>query len=190
MMNDRMPDKVLESWIKFTNPETLRRNLVLASLYISAYESLKDAIIDPIRNFFATEYVNGKSVESEQYKQEIKQLHGKIFLSSCLWLQRMDAITVEDFGDIKTLTDHRNDLVHELTKYIIDIDHEINLKYLEKIRHLIIKIDRWWICEFEIQVNPDLNGSEIMEEQIRSGRMILMDVIIKTALDSISAKDD
>ena len=40
--------KARESWLKFLNPDSLRTNLLLASLYLSAYEILRNSIMDQI----------------------------------------------------------------------------------------------------------------------------------------------
>lgn len=37
---------------KLMNPETIKANLVLCSLYLTAYKVLKSAIVDNIRDFF------------------------------------------------------------------------------------------------------------------------------------------
>jgi len=49
-----MDDKTKRSWERFLNPQSLRANLVVGSLFIAAFEMLKDSIIDHIRDFFST----------------------------------------------------------------------------------------------------------------------------------------
>src|SRR2546423_10101103 len=45
---NKHPKKARESWLKFLNPDSLRTNLLLASLYLSAYEILRNSIMDQI----------------------------------------------------------------------------------------------------------------------------------------------
>ena len=47
-----MDDKSKASWETFLNPETLRPNLIAASVYIAAFELLKATIVDRIKEFF------------------------------------------------------------------------------------------------------------------------------------------
>lgn len=47
-----MDDKVRTDWQNFLNPDVLRPTLIVASLYIAAYEVLKDTIIEQIKSFY------------------------------------------------------------------------------------------------------------------------------------------
>ena len=49
-----MDEKIKQSWERFLNPDSLRANLVTGSLYITAFEMLKDSIIERIRDFYST----------------------------------------------------------------------------------------------------------------------------------------
>lgn len=46
-----MNDRIRENWERFLNPEYLRGNLILVSLYIAAFEILKKSIIVRIKDF-------------------------------------------------------------------------------------------------------------------------------------------
>ncbi len=47
-----MSEKVERSWENLLNPAVLRPNLIVASIYIAAFELLKNAIVDRIRDFY------------------------------------------------------------------------------------------------------------------------------------------
>ncbi len=47
-----MNEEVEISWERFLNPAELRSNLLIASIYISGFEILKDSIADRIKSFF------------------------------------------------------------------------------------------------------------------------------------------
>lgn len=49
-----MDSKVRESWSDFLNPDAMRPGLIRASIYIAGFETLKDAIIARLRDFFWT----------------------------------------------------------------------------------------------------------------------------------------
>lgn len=182
-MDARFNDNYRRSWEKLINPDVLRSNLVLASLYITAYETLKNSIVDRIRDFFTFNYdENGQGIPDVRYN-EVTRLNRNLFIASCLWLQQNGVIDPGDMEDIMAVREHRNEIAHRLLEILADIDREVSLSYLEKIRHLLQKIEIWWIKEFEIPINPDFDGVEVNEEGIHSGRMILIDLILSTALE-------
>ncbi|MEH1846995.1 MAG: hypothetical protein V7L25_18895 [Nostoc sp.] len=43
------------------------------------------------------------------------------------------------------------------------------------------KINRWWIREVEIPINPDFDGQDIVESDISSGSMLIFQIMIKVA---------
>jgi hypothetical protein len=47
-----MDPKVRQAWEDFLNPEVTRNRLLAASVYIAAFEALKDSIVGRIRDFF------------------------------------------------------------------------------------------------------------------------------------------
>jgi hypothetical protein len=182
-MNNFSDEKFWKSWTKLTTPDTLKKNLTLASLYITAYETLKNTIVNRIKDFFIFRFnENGEGIPDVEY-DNVKKLHKNILIASCQWLQQNGAINAEDMTDIMTVRKHRNQIAHQLTDILIDIDQEINLSHLEKIRYLLQKIDRWWIREVDIPINSNFDGFEVKDEDIQSGRMILIDLIIGIALE-------
>lgn len=58
-----MDEQIRKSWENFLNPEVLRPNLIMASLYIAAFEMLKDTIVERIRDFYITGF--DKSIEKD-----------------------------------------------------------------------------------------------------------------------------
>lgn len=47
-----MNEHIRQSWERFLNPETLRSNLIVASIFLAAYEILRQSIIERIRDFY------------------------------------------------------------------------------------------------------------------------------------------
>ena len=94
----------------------------------------------------------------------------------------MGALDDSDIAIIAEIRAHRNDIAHELPKYIGDSRHEVNMQLLVSIHFLTWKIERWWIREIEMDVNPDydhVDKSAVPDHQIHNGRMIMMDLIHK-----------
>lgn len=182
-MSGEPKNKFTLSVEKLLTPDILKRNLIVASLYLSAYEILKGAVIDQPKTFF-TDFTSEGFKPGKKYREEVRSLHKDEFQASCLWHLRNEIITQAEFDEIQVLRRHRNEIAHELASFLIDIDKEVNVQYLYAILRLLTKIDRWWIMNFDLPVNPDYDGVEVNEEDVRSGRMLLLDVIIQSALES------
>ena len=43
-------------WAKFLNPESLKSNLIAASLFLAAYETLRASAIEQIRSFLTIKF--------------------------------------------------------------------------------------------------------------------------------------
>ncbi|QKQ72604.1 hypothetical protein [Nostoc sp. TCL240-02] len=176
-------DQVYRSWAKFLNPETLRSNLITASIFLAAFELLQSSIIERIREFFTYEFNEKGGVESKQYKDEVLSLDKNKHQASLLWLKKMSAINDDDMKLVKNIVDHRNELAHELPKFLANADAEININLLGSIYELLTKIDRWWIKEVHIPTNPDFDGQEIVDTDMQSLTMIFMELMLKIVAD-------
>ena len=58
-----MDEKICNSWESLLNPDVLRSNLIMAALYIAAFEVLKSTIVKRIRDFYVTGF--DKSVKKD-----------------------------------------------------------------------------------------------------------------------------
>jgi len=52
------------------------------------------------------------------------------------------------------------------------------------------KIERWWILEFEIPVNPDFDGKKINEGDVQSGMTIFLDYLMLVANAEINSNNE
>jgi hypothetical protein len=50
--NGNQEDDTIKAWEKFLDPQKLKQSLIEASIFITAYELLKEEIIDPPKFFF------------------------------------------------------------------------------------------------------------------------------------------
>lgn len=175
-------------WDKFSNPKVLQQNLVLAGLYLVAYELLRGSVLDRLRHFFSSRTVitpEGKleGTPEPKYASEVLALYPKdAFQASCLWLLKMRALAPEDLTEIKSIVDHRNELAHELPSFIAEANRELDLRLLERIHFLVAKIERWWIREIDIPSNPQYDGREIADEDIKPGIVMFLEMVLATAL--------
>ncbi len=146
-MASRKKDVTLD-WVKFLNPESLRGNLIGASLFLTAYETLKSTIINQIRNFYTNGFDENGFIIDETYKVKVLSLDKSPLRASLLWLKEHDVIKDSDLDLVDRIREHRNELAHDLGKFISDADAEINVRLLEGIYDLTSKIDRWWILGY------------------------------------------
>lgn len=170
-------DSVLKTFAKFTTPEIVRENLVSAALLITAFESLREHMTSRLLGFYATDWVGLEPQESDSYRQEVISRHKKRYEATCLWFLDNGAIDQHDFDSILACRHHRNDVVHDLLKYLVDPAFEVDLSTVDEILRLHTKVERWWIKEIEIPTNPDFDGVEVQDEDITGGLSSVLAII-------------
>lgn len=171
----------LRDWEKFLDPDTLKMNLIRGSVFLSSYELLKSAIVDNPHGFFNMAQTPPVS-DTAEYKSEVLALNPKDrFNASCLWFKKMDAIDDADIEIIQEIRAHRNNIAHELPNFLIDSHFAVNMQLLDSIQFMLAKIERWWIREVDMPVNPDYDNvdiSTIPDAEISSGRLVMMNLIL------------
>jgi hypothetical protein len=84
-----MNGKTQISWETFLNPATLRPNLIAASVYITAFELLKTAIVDRIKTLYTHGFdQNGGHIDPE-YGSEVLSKNRSHVYASLEWLKEM-----------------------------------------------------------------------------------------------------
>jgi len=175
---------IQRNWLKIFDEDTLQRNLTVASLYLTAWEILCDEIIVSLRNFFMVINAEGVTLDKEKYKQHVEDLDKSRLYASCLWLQKMDAISQDDIEKIRTFHNHRNNIAHELCRLLTDATANINIDDLKEMRDLTRKIGAWWAVNLDIPSNPDLDDQVIDEKDVIPGQVVILDFIYSVALKS------
>jgi hypothetical protein len=176
-------DDAFRSFAKMSSPDVLQQNLIVAGLYLVAYELLRGVVVDHLRGFFSAAGIDG--AHDERHAARVLALYPKdVFQASCLWFRHQGAITDEDLAEIHAIRDHRNALAHELPSFIADGDRQLEASRLERIRHLIAKINFWWVREIEIPVNPDFDDRKTADEEIGLPLVAFLDLLLTTALQA------
>ena len=177
---------------KLMNPVLVKRNLMLASLYLMAYEMLKDTIITKVDDFYRGSSKYGKLKDSG-YEKDVLSLDRNPLLASCLWFMEAGAITESDIDDIKNIREHRNKIAHGLLELLIEPDVNINISYYQQMRRLLQKLLWWWIVNIECGTNPYLDGIEFSEGDVKFPLLDLNDYLVDISLsiaDSFPPKGD
>lgn len=175
-----------EQWEQFLNPEIVRTKLISAGLFLVGHEMLLDTLKRHPLSFFADEWSNKGPKQSSKYRAEVlardPQGKGDALRGSIAWLRMMDAITLDDEADIKTVTDARNDLAHEMSSMVSGSKPANFAGHFATLMALVHKIEKWWIVNVEIPTNPDFDGQEIDEDGIVSGPNWVMQMLSQVAV--------
>jgi hypothetical protein len=59
-----------ENWERFLDPDVLRPSLLSATMFITAFEVLKDCIVDRVRGFYTLGW-GDKTATSHEYEQSV-----------------------------------------------------------------------------------------------------------------------
>ena len=180
--------------------ERLRTNLLLTSLYLTAFEVLVNSIIPHIDDFFVPltkdylgpphlkkQHQQTRAKMTSKYKQEIGVKFSTSpnykLIPSCKWLQKNGVLNDEEIEEIKKIRDHRHSLAHDLPELILsDVDLMVNLEHFMRIRELVRKVQLFWI-----HIDMDIKGidEDISDEDI-SGGWGFLDLLISTVLDFLN----
>jgi hypothetical protein len=190
-----MNDKTQLSWETFLKPETLRFNLIAASIYIATFEILKDSIVERIKDFFTNGFdQDGLRVDPE-YQSEVLSKNCSPVYASLKWLKDMKAIDEADTAAFDRVKEPRNKLAHALTSVLL---HEgLPPDFAERFNEVISlldKIESWWIVNVDIATDPDLHGKEIDETMVIPGPImglrLLLDIALGTEEESKKYLDE
>jgi len=179
-----MDENIKKSWANLLNPEILRSNLIVASIYITAFELLKDCIISRIRDFFTSGFDQNGWLVDEEYKTKVLSKSRSQLYASLSWLKEMSVINDSDIDRFEKIKDWRNKLAHEMvsllhTQIVLDMgDHFHHLV------DLLNKIELWWIKEVEIPTNPYWDDREIDYDKITPGSIMTLRFMLDIALAS------
>ena len=162
-----MDPNVQQCWEEFLNPDLMRHRLISASVYIAGYESLKDAIITRIRDFFWIGFDESGDRIDPEYESDVLSRNPSQLYASLDWLKEMQAIDKADIRTFDRVKTCRNILAHRLLPILgvegLPPDFE---RCFNKMVALLGKIELWWIKEVEIPTNPDFDGQEVDEDGV------------------------
>lgn len=177
-----MDDDTRLSWERFLSPEILRTNLIVASLFITAFEMLKDSIMGRTRAFFTDGFDEKGWIVNDKYKTQVLSLNKSPLYASLEWLKGMNVFDDDDIGEFNKIKNCRNEIAHEIADFISKSPKIDPLPLFSKMTDLLHKIEKWWILNVEIPTNPDFNGQEIDEEGIVPGKIMTLRLLTDIAL--------
>jgi len=150
-------------------------------MFITAFEILKDSIVDDIRSFYTVGLnEHGPTVDS-QYQSKVLSKNRSPLYASLDWLREHYAINDEDLSTFEQLKQTRNQLAHQLFSVVtgqVESEHE---KQFDALMTLLRKIGVWWVVNVEIPTNPDFDGEDIDEAKITPGAVLSLQMLIQVA---------
>lgn len=168
-----------EQWEQLLIPAVMQEKLISASLYVTAFELLKESIIGRIRSFYMVGFDVDGDVIYEGYKTAVLSRNKKLVYASLDWLSENDVIDENDFQAFERIRKTRNLLAHELPSMVIGGKDFQHVERFEELIALLRKIEVWWIVNMEIPVNPDFDGKEIDEEGIVPGPVLILQMMLE-----------
>jgi hypothetical protein len=145
-------------WERFLDPGVLRPNLILASLYIAAFEVLKNSIVERLRDFYVSGWDQNGLIISPEYQDEVLSRDKSPTYASLKWLKESEVINDDDVEKFNKIKSCRNLLAHEITKMLMEGLPSDFLERFNDMVALLDKMERWWIVNAEIPTNPDFDG--------------------------------
>ncbi|OZY85705.1 hypothetical protein CBP51_01230 [Cellvibrio mixtus] len=168
-----------ENWEDTLNPEIMRERLISISMYITAFELLRETIIDNIRSFYAEGYDQSGPIIGKDYQDEVLARNKSEIYASLDWLVEHEAIDIKDIESFEKIKKVRNRLAHELL-HVFTRGETFNLvEEFNPLIELLRKIGVWWVVNVEIPTNPDYDGQEIDESGIVPGGILSLQIMLE-----------
>lgn len=173
-------------------PSGIRSTLAFAGLYQVTHELIKDAVLEGTKGFFnynrySDDWLGGGE---EDYRRSVLPLAPKKPLrASLLWLVSVQAITLEQADRLDEIYAHRHQLTHELTKYLVDVDHEPDEDLFIDALVILKDVHRFWT-----QVEIDTGGIELPEgctiDDVTPGPIAALSACISAYYEGVAPSEE
>ena len=170
-----------DQWERMLDPDVVRPSLFLATMFITAFEILRDSIVDDVRGFYSNGFDENGQTVGHEYQSEVLAKNRSPLYASLQWLRENDAISDDDLITFEKLKITRNQLAHQLFAVVIGQAESAHEAQFADLIALLRKIGVWWVINVEIQTNPDFDGQEIDEAGIVPGAIFSLQILIEVA---------
>lgn len=188
--------KADQQWKNILDVDALKGSIKVISLFIMVYELLEDSIVSKPKDFYTIIEYDKKA--QQEYKEKVLSLYDKDvcpevpgsrrdLISSLIWFKNWGAINDGDIQVFASSKRLRNKLTHEMLLSIADGAEEV-VEQFAQMYALFCKIEKWWILEYEIPIDPDIPTlSDDDKNNVLSGNMIVLDVIMDILANNSNA---
>lgn len=168
-----------KQWEDLLTPAVMQERLISASLYITAYEMLKESIVGRLKDFYCIGFTEDVITISPDYKRKVLALNKSPTYASLIWLKNAEAIDQRDIDVFETLKHLRNSLAHELPVIVLAGKDLALMERMQDVMNLMRKIEIWWIVNVEIEADPDYDGHDINPDEITPGPILMMQIMLE-----------
>jgi hypothetical protein len=168
-----------EQWEQLLTPAVMQEKLISASLYITAFELLKESIIGRIRSFYMVGLDIDGEVIDEKYETVVLSKNKNPLVASLNWLSENYVIDENDRQAFERIRTARNLIAHELPSMVMGSKDFQHVEKFQELLALLKKIEVWWVVNMEIPVNPDFDGKEIDEDGIVPGPVLMLQMMLE-----------
>lgn len=166
------------------SPDAIRRTLAFAGLYQLVYEMVKSTVLDDLKGFYGhSPLTEGDwAWGDEQYREEVLSLAPKqAFRASLLWLEQAGALTRSQIDRLDEVYGHRHELAHELARFIIDADRDVDVTLLVDAASILRDISRFW-TQMEIDMGSFEAHGDVSVDEVHPGRLLVLDLCLDAYL--------
>ena len=141
-------------------PHELKSRLLATSIILSSYEIIKSMIVQRTKFSFLIGFGYGGDKYSDDYEKDVLARHNSPLLASAKYLaEHYEAITSDDVDQIVTLRSIRNRIAHDLPTVLVKEEFSELIKFVEKARDLVFKLDNFWMY-IDIGHDPDHSNTD------------------------------
>jgi hypothetical protein len=161
-------------------PESVALSLMRAATMLTGWEFIHWNIVKAVKDFFIVGFDEEEYLYDDGYERDVLSKVGKgstIFDASAAWLVEMEALTQDDVSLLKDIRAHRNDIAHEMAKYLVDPEEDVSVDLLLRARGIIKRLGQFW-GQIDVDTNPQFDGQEVAPEDIHSGQSLLFDYVL------------
>jgi hypothetical protein len=177
-----MDEKIRMSWERTLHPETLKTNIITASIFSMAFEMLKSSIIEKIEGFFTNGFDENGMFVSPEYKDKVLSLNRSPLYASLKWLISVNAIDDKDLERFEYIKRCRNTLAHEILTFASSgVDFNV-AEVFDQMIGLLRKIEIWWFENLEMAINPEAYPDDFDLGQVTPGPVWSLQMLIDVAL--------
>jgi len=170
---------VEKQWEDLLTPSVMQERLVSASLFITAFEMLKESIIGRLKDFYCIGFTADGITTSPDYERKVLSLNKSPLYASLRWLTDAEAVDQKDVDVFEQLKQLRNSLAHELPEIVLTGKDVALMDNMQALMNLMRKIEVWWVVNVEIATNPDFAGTEINPDEITPGPILMMQIMFE-----------
>lgn len=132
---------------KLFEPVLIRRELLLAGQFLTAFELLMGSVVGQLRASYYTDATPAAEREEQEgrYATSVVALDKSVLRASCLWLRDHGALGDDDIAVVDRIRRRRNDIAHRLPALLFTKSWYVPLDEFRVIAGLVAKVDLWWL---------------------------------------------